>query len=187
MNISSSLSIALSCLATLAVAGCSGAPDRTTTSTSSAALTSSAGAEPALSGTWVFVLDASEVGTKVRSDCDAKAGGNAKKSAECFEEVRAEGATEKLRFARQPDGKTLWTSYSQNGTGEELFLEVPLEVSAESATRLVGKVAGAPRGKQAAEVAEQMPVGTSIPFELVDDHTLVMPDPHKGRLVFHKE
>ena len=177
----------LACTGALAAAACSGNAEPAHTGSSSAAVTSSDAPVSALTGTWVFALDESEVATKVRSDCEGRSNGDASKAAACYAEVKAEGSTEKLRFTSQAGGKTLWTSFGQHDSGEELFLEAPLILAAEGPNRYVGTVAGELRGKQAEAIKKDAPDGHGIPFELVDARTLAMPDPHKGRLVFHKE
>jgi hypothetical protein len=184
--------IAIACALTtltalpLFAAACSGQPERPSTGSSSAALTS---ADPvsALSGTWVFTLDESDVATKVRAGCQGESGGDKAKEDACYGAVRAEGATEKLRFSKDPQGHTLWTSFGQKGDETDLFLEVSMDLSAESPTTVAGKVVGEPRGRQAKEASHHMPPGGTLRFEIVDDHTIAMSDPAKGRLVFHKQ
>ncbi len=171
-------------VAATAAAGCSGTPERSTASSSSAALTAGESTS-ALTGTWAFVLDASDVAAKVRADCEARSGGDKGKNDACYDEVRTEGATEKIRFSKDPAGHTLWTSFGEKGDKTELFLEVPMDLSSESPTSVLGKVAGEARGLQAR--GPHTPVGTVIRFELVDSQTLAMMDPKKGKLVFHKE
>jgi hypothetical protein len=169
--------------AAAAAAACSGTPERTTAS-SSAALTAG-DSTTVLAGTWAFVLDASDVAAKVRADCETRFGGDTGRKDTCYDEVRTEGATEKIRFSKDPAGHTLWTSFGEKGDKTELFLEVPMDLSSESPTSVLGKVAGEARGIQAKE--PHTPVGTVIRFELVDSQTLAMIDPKKGKLVFHKE
>jgi hypothetical protein len=178
---------AVGCALVLAASACSApTPERSTSETSATALTGGDSAE-ALSGTWAFVLDASDVAAKVRAECTKKFATDAAKSAACYDEVKQEGATEKIRFSKDASGRSLWTSFGQKGDKVELFLEIPVDLTSENAKSVLGKVAGAPRGMQAEDAAPHMPVGTIMHFEIVDDSTIAMSDPHKGRLVFHKE
>jgi hypothetical protein len=178
---------ALACCLGLAASACSGTtPEKPTTETSKAALTSG-DSVAALAGTWGFVLDASDVAAKVRADCAGRFAADATKRDACYDEVRTEGATEKIRFSRDAAGRSLWTSFGQKGDKTELFLEIPLELSAESPRSVLGKVAGTPRGLQAEDATPHLPPGTIMHFEIVDDQTIAMSDPKKGRLVFHKE
>jgi hypothetical protein len=140
-----------------------------------------------LTGTWDFVLDASDVAAKVRQSCDGKSGGDKARADVCYAEVQAEGATEKIRFSKDGSGHSLWTSFGEKDGKVVLFLEVPMDLSSESPSRIVGKVAGPLKGAQAEGAADHMPVGTAVTFQIVDAKTIAMSDPAKGRLVFTRE
>ena len=177
----------VACAFSLVSSACSApTPERAASETSSAALTSGNAVE-ALSGTWGFVLDASDVAAKVRAECATRFGTDATKREACYDDVRSEGATEKIRFSRDASGRSIWTSFGQKGDKVVLFLEVPLDLSSESPRSVLGKVAGVPRGMQADDAAPHLPLGTVMRFEVVDDQTIAMSDPRKGRLVFHKQ
>jgi hypothetical protein len=152
------------------------------------AATISTHADPvSLIGTWVFVLDESDVASKVRERCSATAGGDVSRSEACYAEVRTEGATEKIRFAAGANGHTQWTSFGEKGASVELFLEVPMDLSSEGPTRIAGRIAGTPIGLQADGARAHMPVGTVVHFEQVDARTIAMVDPAKGRLVYRRD
>jgi hypothetical protein len=161
---------------------CSSTPERTSTGSAEVAL---ATVDPTttLAGTWGFVLDASDAASKVRAACEADSRGDTSRAQACYAEVKAEGATEKLRFTKDAAGRTVWTSFGDKGGGqEELFLEATFDLSSEGPTRVGAKVAGPARGKQAENAG--LHIGDTWHFDILDEHTIAMTDPHKGRLVF---
>jgi hypothetical protein len=176
------------CSTVLLLSACSGTPEAPSPATGvSAAALPSEGAVASLTGTWDFVLDASDVAAKVHKSCDGQSSGDKVRSDACYAEVQAEGATEKIRFSSDGAGHTLWTSFGDKDGKITLFLEAPIDLSSESPTRVVGKVAGPLKGIQAESVKDHMPVGTVVGFEIVDAKTIAMSDPAKGRLVFRRE
>lgn len=169
------LSVALS----LALAACAGtaspeAPEQTSQAVQAAQPTAD------IQGTWVFDLDASEVAAAVRQDCAAKPSPSA-----CWSEIAAEAKLEKIRFAPGPDGHAQWTSFAADPRGEILFLTVPVDLSADGPNRVLAKVAGEAKGKQALMFAKANI--NQMRIEVVDGHTIAMLDPRKGRLVYSKE
>jgi hypothetical protein len=152
------------------------------------AATASTSAESlALLGTWVFVLDESDVAAKVRERCSAAAEGDLSRSEACYAEVRAEGATEKVRFAAGANGHTVWTSFGDKQGTMELFLEVPMDLTADGPLRVTGRIAGTPVGAQADDARTHLPLGTVVHFERVDAQTIAMVDPVKGRLIYRRD
>ncbi len=71
--------------------------DAETTDKSSAALRTNEPA-PDLSGTWAFVIEASDVAGRIREKCAAEAGGDAARASSCWNEIAAQAKTEKIRF-----------------------------------------------------------------------------------------
>lgn len=133
-----------------------------------------------IQGTWVFDLDASEVAAAVREDCASKPNPSA-----CWSEIAAEAKLEKIRFAPGPDGHSQWSSFAADPKGEILFLSVPVDLSADGPNRVIAKVAGEVKGKQAPQFAKSNI--NQVRIEVVDAHTIAMLDPRKGRLVYSKE
>lgn len=160
-------------------------PDVSVASTGSAASTTS----PALEalkrgGTFMFSLDESDPATTIRQQCAAKSGGDQAKADACYAEVRAIGSREGFRFTVGQDGQIVWTSFGSETPGNEIvFLEAPLSVTAEGDRVLVMTLTAAPHGTQAKGAQDWR--GKAVRFELADD-TLVMSDPRKGKLVFHR-
>ena len=60
----------------------------------------------------------------------------------------------------------------------------PISLAADGPKAYVGTITGTPKGAQAAK-ASQMP--KTMRIEVVDEKTIAMNDPKKGRLVFTKE
>jgi hypothetical protein len=143
--------------------------------------------EPAidLTGTWGFVLAASDVAASIRQECVESSGHDVTKASACWEQFAREAALEKIRFTTDSAGRTLWTSFGTEGSTEVIFLQVPVELRSDGPSRIVGKVAGPATGRQAAHF-EKASVGT-MTIDVVDARTIVMNDPSKGRLVFSKE
>jgi len=174
--------------ASLVLVGCSGTDATSSvhaseaTDSREAALTASG-----LVGTWAFAVAASDVAAPLRERCDRDSGGDAKKSAACFEAIRAEASHEKIRFAGSSGsgaGRTLrWTSFEQEAGAETVFLEAPLELVADGPGRFVATPAGPATGPMAAKLGPHV----RMPIHLVDAHTLALEDPKKGRLVYVKE
>ncbi len=143
-------------------------------------------ADPArVTGTWGFVLEASDVATHFREGCAKESGGDAAKAEACFAHVKAQAAKEKVRFGKDESGRTVWRSFGIDGGKEELFLEVPVELAADGAGHVLAKVAGPAKGFQA-EKFEKAEV-KAVRVEIVDERTIAMTDPKKGRLVYTKE
>lgn len=164
----------LSLLALTLVTACSSVPASDTAVTAQ-------GTEPTpdLSGTYAFELDASDVAAPVRAKCANDPQGQDA----CFAAVRDDASNEKIRFVRDGAGRTVWSSFATDGTREELFLEVPVELAADGPGRLLAKVAGPAKGPQAAG----LPSSVVMQIEIIDARTIAMIHPTKGRLVYGKE
>lgn len=174
-----SISLTVACFAVVACTG--SAPTDPPVAATSAAV-----AQPeALEGTWAFDLDASDLAAPLRERCAAQTGGDRAKQEACFAEVRAEASREKIRFARAADGRVVWTSFGVQDGREEVFLELPVELTADGPHAVLARAAGAPRGAQAERFAERAP--TAMRVEIVDSRTIAMVDPSKGRLVYARQ
>jgi len=183
------LSLAVLCslfsIASLAACASSTANDGSLGSTS--ASSTAAQGEPAadLSGTWGFVLAASDVAAPLRERCAKSSNDDAAKSKACFAEIETQAKMEKIRFGKDASGKTVWTSFETDGAKESVYVEVPVELSADGPGHVLAKVAGAPRGDHAESFAKSSI--NVMRIEVVDGRTIAMNDPRKGRLVYSKE
>ena len=83
------------------------------------------------------------------------------------------------------DGHSQWSSFASDPKGEIMFLSVPVDLSADGPNRVIAKVAGEAKGKQAPQFAKSNI--NQVRIEVVDAHTIAMLDPKKGRLVYSKE
>jgi hypothetical protein len=167
------------------LAACAKANDASRPSTPS--LSFSTQAEPGidLTGTWAFVLAASDVAAGIRQECVEGSGHDVTKATACWNEFAREAASEKIRFTTDGTGRTLWTSFGAKGSDEVVFLEFPVELTSDGPGRIVGRVTGPATGKQAAQF-EKANV-SAMHIDVVDARTIVMNDRTKGRLVFSKE
>ena len=173
-------------LAVVAIPACSGTEPSSSPNAPNVGQVKSAETAASVEGTWAFVLDASDVAIAIRERCAAKSGGDARRTEACYAEVRTEAGNEKIRFAKDGAGH-VWSSFGEEGGKRELWLEVPMALSSESPTRIVGKATGPAKGLHAAQAARKMPAGTLMRIEIVDGQTIAMQDPEKGRLVFRRD
>lgn len=135
---------------------------------------------PDLSGTWRFDLDASEVATAVRAECGARPDPPG-----CWAEIAAQARLEKIRVSTVPGGHTEWSSFAADPKGEILFLSLPVDVSPDGPGRVLVKVAGEAKGKQAAQFARSNI--NQLRVDLLDARRIAVIDPRKGSLVYEKE
>ena len=125
-----------------------------------------------ISGTWAFVLDASDPSSMLRGQCAVKAGCDKAKADACYAEAREEAAHEKIRFTKMDDGTSTYTAFDDLGGGKEkVYVTTKLTLASDGPTT----------------IHATMPNGTTVQVELVDAKTLALNDPKKGRLVFTKE
>lgn len=171
---------AFTLLATLAACASTAAPEERSAST-----TRTAEPAPDLAGTWAFDLESSDVARPLRAKCGSEAAGNAAVEAACWDELRGEARLEKIRFSEARGGRSTWTSFAADGKKEIVFLEVPIELTADGPMLVVAKIAGTPTGARAERFAKSPPQAMRI--EVVDDRRIALFDPEKGRLVYTKE
>lgn len=139
----------------------------------------------AVAGTWVFALASSDVAAPLEERCKNESGNDAAKSKACWDEITTQARMEKIRFAKDAAGRTVWTSFESDGTKESVFVEVPVELAKDGPGHLVARVTGAPKGEHAARFAKASV--NAMHIEVVDARTIAMVDPRKGRLVYTKE
>lgn len=171
----------------ISLAACAGSTTNDAALGSSAASSTAGKGEPAadLSGTWGFVLAASDVAAPLRDRCARSSDNDEARSKACWSEIATQAAMEKIRFAKDASGHTVWTSFETDGAKENVYVEVPVELAADGPGHVLAKVAGAPRGEQAASFAKASI--NVMRIEVVDGRTIAMTDPKKGRLVYSKE
>jgi hypothetical protein len=158
----------------MALAACSTAPDAAPPVESSTASPAPTVAAPL--GRYAFVLRESAVLAKIEARCQATPDVKA-----CMAEIEAEAAREGIRLSLDPAGRLVWTSYGLEPDGTEtVFLEATLDATWD-ATSVTGKVVGPLRGRDA-QGADF--VGLSL--VRIDERTVAMQDPRKGKLVFRK-
>jgi hypothetical protein len=181
------LSLCLSYVVASVLVACASAPSDAALGTSASPVSAPSEAHVAtdLAGTWAFVLAASDVAAPIRARCAKDASDDASKAQACWNEVATEAAREKIRFATDAAGHTVWTSFGSEGAKEIVFVEVPVELAADGPGHVLAKVSGAPKGDHAAQFAKASV--NVMRIEVVDARTIAMNDPKKGRLVFAKE
>ena len=176
-----------------ALAACSspvpGASSASPSGVSSGSLTAASTSTPALDalkrgGTFMFALDESDPAARFRAECKTESGGDAARADACYARVREVGSHEGIRFALDANDHLVWTSFGIEEGREVLYLEAPLAVATAGEHVVVGTPVATPKGSQLEGKA--FPPGMSIHFEVVDDSTVVMNDPPKGRLDFHR-
>jgi len=172
-------------LATCALACASSSAADATLGSSTASATAAQAEPSALSGTWAFALASSEVASTLRERCTASSDNDDAKAKACWDEIAAEAAHEKIRFAKDSAGHTVWTSFGSEGTKETVFVQVPVELASDGPGHVLAKVSGAAKGEMAGQFAKASI--NVMRIEVVDAGTIAMTDPRKGRLVYTKE
>lgn len=137
----------------------------------------------AAGGTYWFVIDESKpVIDRVKAGCAHDASSDAA-AADCVEGIRQEGAREGFRISGNNPAQLTWTSFGMKDGHEEVFLEIPVAVTATEGTVVHVRATGPARGSQ-------LPAGhhgpDTLAFDVVDAHTMAMIDPEKGRLVYRE-
>ncbi|HEY3819610.1 MAG TPA: hypothetical protein VGL81_20720 [Polyangiaceae bacterium] len=168
----------LAFLAPLVLAACASAAEPAATPTVSPIDTLRAG------GSFGFVLDESDPGTKLHAKCDTEHPGDAPGAAACYDAIRQIAAREGIRFSVDAAGHLVWTSFGAEDGKPATYVEVPLEASLDKDGVVAAKQVAVPRGRQVD--AHDFPADAVLRFQVVDADTIVMPDPHKGRLVFRR-
>ena len=114
---------------------------------------------------------------KIQAGCQKE-----KEPKACLAGIADEAGREGIRLSLDADGHLVWTSYGlePDGKTETVFLEATLAAHWDAA-KVDGKVVGALRGRDA-----QGSDFVGLSLVRVDDHTVAMVDPRKGRLVFRK-
>jgi hypothetical protein len=135
-------------------------------------------------GTFMFSLDESDPSARFHEQCTSESGGDSAKAEACYAHVREVGSNEGMRFAPDSDRHVVWTSFGREDGKEVVYIEGPLAVAADGDHAVVTSFASAPRGPQLA--GEKDWASQKIRIEMPDATTLVMRDPRKGKLVFHK-
>jgi hypothetical protein len=163
---------------TLSLVACTGSEGTVATSTSA-----TSPEIETLTGTWDFVLASSDVGPKLRAQCDTSNAGDAARAAQCWSDVQRDAANEKIRFSRNAEGQLVFTSFGVENGKEDVFVEVPIAAREVEPGVIMASPAGWPRGSLVGRL-------TNLHFERrVErgaDDTLVLPDPKKGRLVYRR-
>jgi len=164
-------------LAFLLVACGSAAPDAPTAPSTAAVTVAPA---PDLTGRYLFALDESAPATALREQCATKSGGDRSKADACYAEVKAEASKEGIGFEKDAKGQTRWVSFG----GEEVYHTVPVALTSDGPNAVLSKSLADATGTLA--LKRPIPAGTVMRIEIVDEGTLAMNDPKKGRLVFHR-
>jgi hypothetical protein len=135
-------------------------------------------------GDFMFVLDESAPASMWRTRCEGEHPRDAAAADRCYAAVREQGSHEGLRFSVDANKHLVFTSFGIEDGREATYLEVPLAVASEGDRVVAATPAGAAHGLQIAD--KPLPSDAVMRFELVDDTTIAMNDPQKGRLVFRR-
>jgi acyl-CoA thioesterase len=172
---------ALVAAAALVACASASAPDAAGAASTS---TSADTAAPSLAGRYPFVLEESEVFAGFKTKCATDAAGDAAKSDACLAEIRAESAKEGIRFDKDAQGHVTWISYGEENGADVTFHQVAIALTSDSPKLVTARTLAPATGLLAAK--RPIPEGTTMRVELVDDRTIAMQDPKKGRLVFRR-
>ena len=103
----------------------------------------------------------------------------------CLAEVRAESAKEGIRFDKDAQGHVTWISYGQENGADVTFHQVAIALTSDSPKLVTARTLAPATGLLATK--RPIPEGTTMRVELVDDRTIAMLDPKKGRPVFRRD
>jgi hypothetical protein len=156
-------------------------PQNATRGSTSAAATSDAVSVLRAGGTFAFSLDESDPSSRMRESCNTSEPSD---PATCYAKIRAQGAKEKIKFTTDGAGHVVFTSFGPEEGADVVWIEVPLDLKADGPNAAVASAAGEFKGAWAAKMLAASP---RFRFEVDGATTVVMSDPKKGRLVFHKE
>lgn len=173
-----SLSLAFTCALVLgsSIVACGGESSANVVSTSSPLV-------EGLTGTYDFVLEASDVAAKFRDKCKADSAGDTTRAAQCFDAIKRDASNEKIRFSRNDAGQLVWTSFAVEDNREVVFVEVPVSIAEAERGAIIAKGTGWPRGTLTGQLTH---LRAEMRIERDADGLLVMIDPRKGRLAYRR-
>jgi type IV secretory pathway VirB10-like protein len=131
--------------------------------------------------TFLFSLaDSPDAMKAVTETCGKKKKDEDKKK--CEDEAKASAAEEGIRFEKgEKDGTWVWVSFGKEKDKEVVFNKITIKDPKFEDKKVTFTMTGKDSGKRAMKFKE----GDASPVtELVDDTTVAMMDPKKGRLVF---
>jgi hypothetical protein len=108
------------------------------------------------------------------------------KASACYEQVRKDARDEKVRFTRNAEGQLVYTSFAAEAAGgkEEIYVEAPITLTRGADEHMMlAKASGFPRGTFVSRVSFAL---HELPIEAPDASTVILVDPSKGRLVYHR-
>lgn len=173
MSRSSFVSVACLFVSALALAACQAEVSEPVASTGN--VVASSPEALSLVGRYAFDLRASDVFARVTESCKK----DAAKEALCLDEALSEARREGIAFESR-DGALSYVSFGDEGE----FLRVPVAMKREggAGTRFSFTVTGEARGPHVSMFRK-----TRVPtLEVVDERTVAILDPSKGRLVFRR-
>jgi hypothetical protein len=131
--------------------------------------------------TFLFSLADSPDALKAVTDTCAKKKKDEDKK-KCEDAARAEAENEGIRYEKgDKEGVWFWVSFGKEKDKEVIYNKLPIKDPKFEDKKVVFTVAGKDTGKRALKVKE----GEATPAtELVDDTTISMTDPKKGKLIF---
>jgi hypothetical protein len=131
--------------------------------------------------TFLFSLaDSPDAMKAVTETCGKKKKDEDKKK--CEDEAKASAAEEGIRFEKgEKDGTWVWVSFGKEKDKEVVFNKITIKDPKFEDKKVTFTMTGKDSGKRAMKFKE----GDASPAtELVDDTTVAMTDPKKGKLVF---
>jgi len=142
---------------------------------------------------FLFAMRESAVFAELEAGCKKEVGGDTDrvKIDLCLRKVETEAMREGIRFDKGEGEQLVYVSFGKKPDGtEDVFLKVAVTVQTGGPqNQLRTKAAGKPEGMQVAkmppEAIEQMQAAEFV-VEAVDATTVVVLDPKKGKLVYHK-
>ena len=135
-------------------------------------------------GSFGFALDESDPAAGFHAQCAQEHAGDAAGAEACYAKIREQGAREGIRFAVDPAGRLVWTSYGVEDGQPATYIEAHLDATLEREGYVTSRLVEPAHGLQVEH--NPFPPNKAIPFQVVDANTVVMVDGRKGKLVFHR-
>jgi hypothetical protein len=139
---------------------------------------------PDTGSTWMFSLaDSPDAKKLAYDDCAKKGGKDAKKVEACTKDVDASANNEGISFTKDDKGAWWWSSFGKDAKGKEVVYNKGMfDVAATTDNQATLTPKGKDMGtKPMAKMPEK------VVYDVVDENTISITMPPKGKLVYHKK
>jgi hypothetical protein len=128
---------------------------------------------------FMFSFKDSELGAKKEEECAKKAKDDVEKKAACLSKAQAEVESHGIRFTKDDQDENWYIVFSRQGEKLTVLSRIKYTVGKEGSNQVTLNFTGRDMGKK--------PMGkvpSELVIEIVDDYTIAVNDPVKGRMVY---